>query len=284
MSLRISIFLTCIFLLSGLFDNMCAQTVIGTFSDTIYLLSVFHNSGEKDNKAENYYCAVFLDKKSDIEGLLSLKTTKSVYVPCDTSDILVKKNWYVRTDAKTEKRIAEEIETHFVANPCIGGGMAIITACGQYLNGKVTTFPYYSFITDTVFKSEMVKKHPMTPDMLMGEITDPLVTGGLMIGWCDDSDAPLGAWIFDYEEKGTYCKLFKLEVDYLLFDDPSTNILGKSYEWVIHPGTGKYEGTQNVRLLLGDVGSPFISHLKVFLKDGQILTALPYSVKNLTKE
>lgn len=284
MSRMISTFVISFFLFLVTIVSCTAQTVIGTFSDTIYLLSVFHNSGEKDNKAENYYCAVFLDKKSDIEGLLSLKTTKSVYVPCDTSDILVKKNWYVRTDAKTEKRIAEEIETHFVANPCIGGGMAIITACGQYLNGKVTTFPYYSFITDTVFKSEMVKKHPMTPDILMGEITDPLVTGGLMIGWCDDSDAPLGAWIFDYEEKGTYCKLFKLEVDYLLFDDPSTNILGKSYEWVIHPGTGKYEGTQNVRLLLGDVGSPFISHLKVFLKDGQILTALPYSVKNLTKE
>jgi hypothetical protein len=55
MNSKISIFLVCMILLSGLFDGIHAQTVIGTFSDTVYLLSVFHNSGEKDNKAENYY-------------------------------------------------------------------------------------------------------------------------------------------------------------------------------------------------------------------------------------
>lgn len=279
----LSLLATGIYLLFCLFDNGHAQSVIGIFSDTAYLLSVFHNSGEKDNKAENYYCAVFLDKESDIESLLPLKTTKFVYVPCDTSNLLVKENWYVRTDAKTEKRIAEEIETHFVANPCIGGGMAIFNACGQYLDGKDKTAPYYSFMTDTLFKSKALRKHSTEPDMLMGEITDPLVTGGLMIGWCD-SDTPLGNWEFDYEEKGTYFKLFKLEVDYLLFDDPNTSVLGRSYEWTIFPGIGKYDGVQNVRLLLGDVGSPFISHLEVIFKDGKILTALPYNVVKLTEE
>jgi len=272
-----------LFLMSGVIVNGYSQSVMGIYSDTLYLLSVFHNSGEKDNKAENYYCAVFLDKESDIESLLPLKTTKFVYVPCDTSNLLVKENWYVRTDAKTEKRITEEIETHFVANPCIGGGMAIFNACGQYLDGKDKTAPYYSFMTDTLFKSKALRKHSTEPDMLMGEITDPLVTGGLMIGWCD-SDTPLGNWEFDYEEKGTYFKLFKLEVDYLLFDDPNTSVLGRSYEWTIHPGTGRYNGPQNVTLLLGDCGKPFVTHLKVILKDGKILTALPYNVVKLTEE
>ena len=283
MSRMISTFVISFFLFLVTIVSCTAQTVIGTFSDTVYLLSVFHNSGQKDNKAENYYCAVLLDKESEIESFLPLKTTKFVYVPCDTSNLLVKENWYVRTDAKTEKRIAEEIETHFVANPCIGGGMAIFNACGQYLDGKDKTAPYYSFMTDTLFKSKALRKHSTEPDMLMGEITDPLVTGGLMIGWCD-SDTPLGNWEFDYEEKGTYFKLFKLEVDYLLFDDPNTSVLGRSYEWTIFPGIGKYDGVQNVRLLLGDVGSPFISHLKVIFKDGKILTALPYNVVKLTEE
>ena len=55
-------FLTLIFLWSGLFYSIHAQSVIGIFSDTVYLLSVFHNSGEKYNRAENYYYAVFLDR------------------------------------------------------------------------------------------------------------------------------------------------------------------------------------------------------------------------------
>ena len=115
----------------------------------------------------------------------------------------------------------------------------------------------------------------------MGEITEPLLTGGLMIGWGDQP--PRGPWVFDYEKKGTYYKLFKLRVDYLLFDDPNVSVLGKSYEGSFYPGTGEYDGVQNVRLLLGDCGSPFISHLKVILKEGKILTALPYSVVKLTE-
>jgi predicted transcriptional regulator len=70
-------------LLSGLFDGIHAQTVIGTFSDTVYLLSVFHNSGEKDNKAENYYCAVFLDKESATDSLLPLKTEECIHIRFD---------------------------------------------------------------------------------------------------------------------------------------------------------------------------------------------------------
>ena len=278
----ISTFVISFFLFLVTIVSCTAQTVIGTFSDTVYLLSVFHNSGQKDNKAENYYCAVLLDKESEIESFLPLKTTKYVYVPCDTSDIMIKKNWYVETDAKTEKRISEEVENHFIANPCIGGGMAIFTACDQYLNGKDNASPYYSFMTDTLFKSEILRKNSTQSDMLMGEITDPLVTGGLMIGWGDQT--PRGPWIFDYEKKGTYYKLFKIRVDYLLFDDPNVSVLGKSYEWTIHPGTGRYNGPQNVTLLLGDCGKPFVTHLKVILKDGKILTALPYNVVKLTEE
>ena len=253
-----------IYLLFCLFDNGNAQSVIGIFSDTVYLLSVFHNSGEKDNRTENYYCAVFLDEKSNIESFIPLDLRK-----------------YTRANDTIEQFIEQEIDNHFVVNTCIGAGMAIITASGQYLNGKDKTAPYYSFITDTVFKSEMVNKHSMKPDVLMGKITDPLVTGGLMVGWnCE----PRGPWIFDYETKGTYYKLFKIGVDYLLFDDPNTSVLGKSYEWTIAPGACRYDGPQNVRMSLGDCGDPIKTHLKVILKDGTILTALPYSVVNLTEE
>lgn len=79
MNRTITTFAAYMLLMLGSFPNALAQTVIGICSDTVYLLSVFHNSGEKDNKAENYYCAVFLDKESDIERLLPLKTEKSVY-------------------------------------------------------------------------------------------------------------------------------------------------------------------------------------------------------------
>lgn len=240
MNQRISMFLAVILLLSGLFDSIHAQSVIGIFSDTVYLLSVFHNSGEKENRAANYYCAVFLNEESNIESFIPLNFGK-----------------YIRVNDTIEQLIEQEVGSHFVANTCIGAGMAIITAYGQYLNGKDKTAPYYSFITDTVFKSEMVEKHSIKPDILMGEITDPLVTGGLMIGWnCE----PRGPWIFDYETKGTYYKLFKIGVDYLLFDDPNISVLGKSYEWTIVPNVCRYDEPQNVRLSLGDCGDPFKTH------------------------
>ena len=57
----ISTFVISFFLFLVTIVSCTVQTVIGTFSDTVYLLSVFHNSGKKDNKAENYYYAVFLD-------------------------------------------------------------------------------------------------------------------------------------------------------------------------------------------------------------------------------
>ena len=229
-----------IYLLFCLFDNGNAQSVIGIFSDTVYLLSVFHYSGEKDNRAENYYCAVFLDEESNIESFIPLDLRK-----------------YIRVGDTIEQSIEQEIDSHFVVNTCIGAGMAIITASGQYLNGKDKTAPYYSFITDTVFKSEMVKKHSTKSDILMGKITDPLSLGDLTIGWnCE----PRGPWIFDYETKGTYYKLFKIGVDYLLFDDPNMSILGKSYEWTIAPGACRYDGPQNVRMSLGDCGDPIRTH------------------------
>ena len=264
MNQRVSIFLAFMFLLSGLFDSIHAQTVIGTFSDTVYLLSVFHYSGEKDNRAENYYCAVFLDEESNIESFIPLDLRK-----------------YIRVGDTIEQSIEQEIDSHFVVNTCIGAGMAIFTACGQYLNGKDKTAPYYSFITDTVFKSKMVKTHSTKPDILMGKITDPLSFGDLTIGWNCEPDGP---WFFDYETKGTYYKLFKIGVDYLLFDDPNINVLGKSYEWTIAPSVCRYDGPRNVRLSLGDCGDPIRTHLKVIPKDGKLLTALPYSVANLTGE
>ena len=116
----------------------------------------------------------------------------------------------------------------------------------------------------------------------MGEITEPLLTGGLMIGWGDQP--PRGPWVFDYEKKGTYYKLFKLAVGYLLFDDPNVSVLGKSYEGSFYPGIGKYDGVQNVSLLLGNVDDSFVTHLKVVLKEGKTFTALPYSVVKLKEE
>lgn len=69
-----------------------------------------------------------------------------------------------------------------------------------------------------------------------------------------------------------------------MFDDPNVSVLGKSYEWTIYPGACRYDGPQKVRLSLGDCGDPIRTHLKVILKDGKILTALPYSVVNLTEK
>ena len=282
MNSKISIFLVCMILLSGLFYSIHAQIVIGTFSDTVFLLSVFHNSGEKDNKAENYYCAVFLDKESAIDSLLPLKTEECMHIRFDTHDISVGKYAFVEPDDKLQQLIDEEVGNHFVCNACIGAGWGIVRAGAQYVDGKEKTAPYYSFIVDTLFNSPLSKKYFQKPDMLMGEITEPLLTGGLMIGWGDQP--PHGPWIFDYEKKGTYYKLFKLAVDYLLFDDPNVSVLGKSFEGSFYPGIGEYDGVQNVRLLLGDCGSPFISHLKVIPKDGKIFTALPYSVVKLSEE
>ena len=274
-------FMSCTFFFVTIVSGT-AQTVIGTFSDTVYLLSVFHNSGKKDNKAENYYCAVFLNKESAIDNLLPLKTEECMHIRFETHDISVGKYTFVRPNNRLQQLIDEEVGRHFVGNACIGAGWGIFRACSQYLDGKEKTAPYYSFIVDTLFNSPLFKKHFQKPDMLMGEITNPLLTGGLMIGWGDRP--PRGPWVFDYEKKGTYYKLFKLRMDYLLFDDPNVSVLGKSYEGSFHPGVGEYDGVQNVCLLLGDCGSPFISHLKGIPKDGKILTALPYSVVKLTEK
>ena len=277
----ISILTACIYLLFCCIDKGYSQIATGTFSDTVYLLSVFNNSGDKKNKDENYYCAVFLDKESSIENLLHLKMGEYVNTRHNKHDKTVKAVKYVRLDEKLEQRINEEIDNHFLANPCIGAGMALSAACRQYLDNKDKTDPYYFFIIDTLFKSRMFK-YLMDPDMLLGEITNPLVTGGLMIG-CDN-DPPCESWKFDYENEGTYYKLFKLQVDYLLLDDPNGCVLARSYEWTIYPGMGSFDSAQNVKIPLGDIGSPFISHLKVILKNGKLLTALPYSIVNLTKE
>ena len=205
-----------------------------------------------------------------------------MHIRFETHDISVGKYTFVRPNNRLQQLIDEEVGRHFVGNACIGAGCGIFRACSQYLDGKEKTAPYYSFIVDTLFNSPLFKKHFQKPDMLMGEITNPLLTGGLMIGWGDRP--PRGPWVFDYEKKGTYYKLFKLRMDYLLFDDPNVSVLGKSYEGSFHPGVGEYDGVQNVCLLLGDCGSPFISHLKVIPKDGKILTALPYSVVKLTEK
>ena len=277
---KVSIFIFVVFLMIGFIANSYAQSVIGTFSDTLYLLSIFHSSGDKGNISENYYCAVFLDKESNIENILPLKTMEDVYFRYDTSDLIFKKNWYVRTNAEQEQRIAEEIYNYFVANPSIGAGMALIKSYSQYMNGRDTSDLYYHFFVDVFLNSE-IRNNYWQPDMLSGEITDPLVTGGLKIGLCD---TPSGPWIFDYEKKGTYYKLFKLCVDYLLLDDPNGCVLAKSYECAIYPRSRQFNNVQDVLILLGDVGSPFLSHLKIILKEGKYLTALPYSVVKLSEE
>lgn len=263
MSKKISTFFVYVSLMSGFILNGYTQSVIGIFSDTVYLLSVFHNSGEEKNIDENYYCAVFLDIQSDIESLLP-SAMKEYTIVCP--------------DGLLAQQIDKEINNRFVANTSIGSGMSLYEAGFQYWRLKGGSAPDSDYIK-TLSHSELYN-YLEYGDMLLGEIIDPLVTGGLMVCFGGDNFSP---WDFEYKEVGIYYRLFKLCVDYLLLDDSDGSILAHSYKWAIYPRHGDFDSVQNVRIPLGDIGDPFLSHLKVILKDGKLLIALPYSVVNLTK-
>lgn len=280
MNKKISTWTTCICLLLCPFTNIQTQSIIGAFSDTVYLLSVFHNSGEEKNIDENYYCAVFLDKESDVEGLLPLKTEEYMHVHYDTSDINIGKYTFIKPNDTLERRITGEIDNHFIANACIGAGVSFVRACWEYLKSHDTA-AYYYFIKDTLLHSE-ISSYPLYSDVLLGEIVEPLATGGMII--C--SDPPCEPLELNYKERGTYYRLFKLCIEYLLFDDEVGNILAQSYSYTINTSPYVPENIQNLKILIGDISGngAFVCPLKVVRMDGKLLTALPYSVANLTGE
>ena len=281
MNKKVSTWTTCICLLLCPFTNIQTQSIIGVFSDTVYLLSVFHNSGEEKNIDENYYCAVFLDKESDIESLLPLITEEYMRVRYDTHNISVGKYTFVGPNDKHKQLIDEEFGNHFVGNACIGAGVSFKRACLEYLKNHDTAAPYYCFIKDTILHSE-IGSYPLYSDVLLGEIVEPLATGGMII--C--SDPPCEPWELNYKERGTYCRLFKLCIEYLLFDDEVGNILAQSYSYTINTSPYVPEDIQNLKILIGDISGngAFVCPLKVVRKDGKLLTALPYSVVNFAKE
>ena len=143
------------------------------------------------------------------------------------------------------------------------------------------TAAYYYFIKDTLLHSE-ISSYPIYSDVLLGEIVEPLATGGMII--C--SDPPCEPLELNYKKRGTYCRLFKLCIDYLLFDDEVGNILAQSYSYTINTSPYVPENIQNLKILIGDISGnrAFVCPLKVVRKDSKLLTALPYSVVNLTGE
>lgn len=281
MNKRISTWTTSICLLLCPFTNVQAQSIMGAFSDTVYLLSLFHNSGEEKNINENYYCAVFLDKKSNIECLLPLKTEEYMRVHYDTSDVAIGKYTFINPNDTLKQLITEEIDNHFIANACIGAGVSFKRACLGYLEKNDTAASYYYFIKDTILHSE-ISSYPLYSDVLLGEIVEPLATGGMII--C--SDPTCEPCEFNYKRQGTYFRLFKLYVDCLLFDDEEGTVLSQSYSFTINTNPILPENIQGLKILIGDVSGKgaFVCSLKVVRRYGKILTALPYSVVNLTKE
>ena len=280
MNKRISTWTTSLCLLLCSFTNIQAQSIIGAFSDTVYLLSVFHNSGEEKNIDENYYCAVFLDKESDIDCLLPLKTEEYMRVHYDTSDVTIGKYTFIKPNDTLEQRIAEEIDNHFIANACIGAGVSFKRVCWEYLKNHDTAAPYYYFIKDTLLYCE-ISSYPLYSDVLLGEIVEPLATGGMII--C--SVPPCEPLRFNYKNKGTYFRLFKLCVECLLFEDEVGNVLAQSYSYTINTSPYMPENIQNLKILIGDISGKeaFSCPLKVVRRDGKTLTALPYSVVKLSE-
>ena len=244
MNKKISTWILSICPLLCFFPNIQAQSVIGIFSDTVYLLSVFHNSGEKDNRVENYYCAVFLDKESDIGCFLPLKTEEYMRVHYNTSEIAIEKYTFIKPNDTLEQRISEEIDNHFIANACIGAGVSFKRVCWEYLRSHDTAASYYYFIKDTLLHSE-ISSYPVYTDVLLGEIVEPLATGGLII--C--SDSPCEPLELNYKKRGTYCRLFKLCIEYLLFDDEVGNVLAQSYSYTINTSPYVPENIQNLKIL-----------------------------------
>lgn len=267
-------------LLFGSFIKGNAQVVIGVCSDTVYLLSVFHNSGEKENIDENYYCAVFLDKKSNIQNYIPLKTEECMRVRYDTTDVTVGEYTFIKPNDSLERRIAEDLANHFISNACIGAGLSFSIAGVECLKTQGTKDPYYHFIKDTLLKSD-IRSFPLYSDILLGEIVGPLCTGGLVI--CDSP--PCDPWEFNYKRKGTYCRLFKLYIEYLLIDDDEGNVLSKSYSCTINTVPFLPENIRSLKILVGDISGngAFSCSLRIIFKGDKLLTALPYRVIKLTE-
>lgn len=267
-------------LLFGSFIKGNAQIIIGICSDTVYLLSVFHNSGEKENIDDNYYCAVFLDKKSNMKNLVPLKTEDYMRVRYDTTDVTVGEYTFIKPNDSLERRIAEDLANHFISNACIGAGLSFSIAGVECLKTQGTKDPYYHFIKDTLLKSD-IRSFPLYSDILLGEIVGPLCTGGLVI--CDSP--PCDPWEFNYKRKGTYCRLFKLYIEYLLIDDDDGNVLSKSYSCTINTNPFLPENIRNLKIQVGDISGngAFSCSLRIIFKGDKLLTALPYRVIKLTE-
>lgn len=265
-------------LLFGSFIKGNAQIIIGICSDTVYLLSVFHNSGEKENIDDNYYCAVFLDKKSNMKNLVPLKTEDYMRVRYDTTDVTVGEYTFIKPNDSLERRIAEDLANHFISNACIGAGLSFSIAGVECLKTQGTKDPYYHFIKDTLLKSD-IRSFPLYSDILLGEIVGPLCTGGLVI--CDSP--PCDPWEFNYKRKGTYCRLFKLYIEYLLIDDDDGNVLSKSYSCTINTDPFLPENIRNLKIQVGDISGngAFSCSLRIIFKRDKLLTALPYRVIKL---
>ena len=280
MNKKISTWTTCICLLLCPFTNIQTQSIIGAFSDTVYLLSVFHNSGEEKNIDENYYCAVFLDKKSNMKNLVPLKTEDYMRVRYDTTDVTVGEYTFIKPNDSLERRIAEDLANHFISNACIGAGLSFSIAGVECLKTQGTKDPYYHFIKDTLLKSD-IRSFPLYSDILLGEIVGPLCTGGLVI--CDSP--PCDPWEFNYKRKGTYCRLFKLYIEYLLIDDDDGNVLSKSYSCTINTNPFLPENIRNLKIQVGDISGngAFSCSLRIIFKGDKLLTALPYRVIKLTE-
>ena len=267
-------------LLFGSFIKGNAQVVIGVCSDTVYLLSVFHNSGEKENIDENYYCAVFLDKKSNIQNYIPLKTEECMRVRYDTTEVAVGEYTFIKPNDTLERRLAEELANHIIGNACIGAGLSFTRASLECMKNQGKTDPYYLFIKDTLLKSDMCS-FPLYSDILLGEIAGPLASGGLII--CDSP--PCDPWVFNYNRRGTYCRLFKLYIEYLLIDDEDGNVLSKSYSCTINTVPFLPENIRNLKILVGDISGngAFSCSLRIIFKGDKLLTALPYRVIKLTE-
>ena len=265
-------------LLFGSFIKGNAQIIIGICSDTVYLLSVFHNSGEKENIDDNYYCAVFLDKKSNMKNIVPLKTEDYMRVRYDTTDVTVGEYTFIKPNDSLERRIAEDLANHFISNACIGAGLSFSIAGVECLKTQGTKDPYYHFIKDTLLKSD-IRSFPLYSDILLGEIVGPLCTGGLVI--CDSP--PCDPWEFNYKRKGTYCRLFKLYIEYLLIDDDDGNVLSKSYSCTINTNPFLPENIRNLKIQVGDISGngAFSCSLRIIFKRDKLLTALPYRVIKL---
>ena len=274
------IVITGLCLLFSSFIKCNAQIIIGQCSDTVYLLSVFHNSGEKENIDENYYCAVFLDKKSNMKNLVPLKTEDYMRIRYDTMDVVVGEYTFIKPNDSLERRIAEDLSNHFISNACIGAGISFTRAGMECLKTQGMTDPYYLFINDTLLKSDM-RSFPLFSDILLGEIIGPLCTGGLVI--CDSP--PCDPWEFNYNRRGTYSRLFKLYIEYLLIDDEDGNVLSKSYSCTFNTVPFLPKNIRDLKILVGDISGNgvFSCPLRVVFKGNKLLTALPYRVIKLTK-